>query len=98
MAFAFTRQYAPEVEGRMRAFYETLSEKDGRRFAVLEAKQLGYGGITYVAGVLGCSARTIERAWNELDGLPNDPAAGRIRVPGGGRKKKLRRNPNLRQT
>ena len=89
MAFAFQGQFDQENEARMRGYYETLSEKDGRRFAVLQAKLLGYGGITYIAGVLGCSAKTIERAANELDGLPHDPAAGRIRVPGGGRKKRL---------
>lgn len=95
MAFAFTGQYAPEMEAQMRAFYETLSEKDGRRYAVLEAKRLGYGGITYIAEVLGCSARTIERAADELDGLPDDPLAGRIRAPGGGRKKKIESEPEL---
>lgn len=97
MAFEFTGQYAPDIQARMRAFYETLSEKDRRRFAVLEAKRLGYGGITYIAGVLGCSARTIERAGDELEGLPDDPLAGRIRAPGGGRKKKSRPNPSLSQ-
>ena len=95
MAFAFEGQFDPESEARMRGYYETLSEKDGRRFAVLQAKLLGYGGITYIAGVLGCSAKTIERAANELDGLPDDPVAGRIRAVGGGRKKRSSPNPNL---
>lgn len=95
MAFAFQGQFDSECEARMRGFYETLSEKDGRRFAVLQAKLLGYGGITYIAGVLGCSAKTIERAANELDGLPDDPVAGRVRAEGGGRKKRLSPNPSL---
>src|ERR1019366_4067558 len=47
MAFAFKGQFDSESEARMRGYYETLSEKDGRRFAVLQAKLLGYGGITY---------------------------------------------------
>ena len=94
MAFAFQGQFDPECEARMRAYYETLSEKDGRRFAVLQATLLGYGGITYIACVLGCSAKTIERGENELDGLPHDPAAGRIRVPGGGRKKRSSPSPS----
>ena len=93
MAFAFQGKVDPENEARMRGYYETLSEKDGRRFAVLQARLLGYGGITCIAGVLGCSAKTIERAANELDGLPNDPAAGRIRAIGGGRKKNRIRTP-----
>ena len=71
----------------MRGYYETLAEIYGRRFTVPQARLLGYGGITYIAGVLGCLVKTIERAANELDGPPNDPAAGRIRAVGGGRKK-----------
>ena len=88
MAFLFQQRYEPQVEEWMRAFGQTLSEKDRRRFAALEAARLGHGGIEYVAGVLGCSTRTIERGADELDQLPNDPAAGRVRRPGGGRKKR----------
>jgi hypothetical protein len=77
------------TEQQMRNFFETLSEKDQRRFAAMEARQLGYGGIQYVSEVLGCSTRTISRGMTELDQLPNDPVAGRIRRPGAGRKKRL---------
>jgi hypothetical protein len=76
------------TEKRMRDFAQTLSEKDGRRFAAIEAVQRGYGGITYIAGVLGCSTKTIERGIKELDQLQDDPAAGRVRRPGAGRKKR----------
>ena len=95
MAFEFQGQFDPVGETRMRAYYNTLSEKDARRFAVLQASLLGHGGITYIAGVLGCSAKTIERAAGELDDLAHDPAAGRIRAPGGGRKKRLSPNQSL---
>lgn len=88
MAFVFKSQCGPQVEERMRAFFGTLSEKDRRRFAAVEALRAGHGGIRYVAGVLGCSERTIERGLAELEELPNDPAAGRVRRPGGGRKKR----------
>jgi hypothetical protein len=89
MAFVFQQGYEPHVEERMRAFFQTLSEKDRRRFAALEAARLGHGGIEYIAEVLGCSTRTIERGADELAQLPADPAAGRVRRPGGGRKKRL---------
>ncbi len=89
MAFTFQNGYPPEVEERMRAFERTLSEKDGRRFAALEALRAGHGGMEYIANVLGCSVRTIQRGIQELDSLPDDPAVGRIRRPGGGRKKKF---------
>lgn len=95
MAFAFTAHFGPEVEERMRRFYESLSEKDARRYAAVEASKLGHGGIEYVAGVLECSRRTIERAMVELEALPEDPAQGRVRQPGGGRKKKVDSEPKL---
>lgn len=98
MAFTFSAQYSPDVEERMRGFYQTLSEKDQRRFAALEARRLGHGGIEYVANILGCSRRTIERAADEVDALPHDPVAGRVRRPGGGRKTKLQPNPNSNRT
>jgi hypothetical protein len=88
MAFVFRERYEPHVEERMRGFSQTLSEKDRRRFAALEAARLGRGGVRYVADVLGCSTRTIVRGEAELDRLPDDPAAGRVRRPGAGRKKK----------
>jgi hypothetical protein len=87
MAFQFSAQYAAEEAQRVRGFYETLSEKDRRRYAALEARRLGHGGVKYVAEVFGCSQRTIERGLNELEELPHDPAADRVRRPGGGRKK-----------
>jgi hypothetical protein len=94
MAFTFQARFTPEVAAIMRGFYATLSEKDQRRYAAVEATQLGHGGIEYVAEVLECSRRTIERGLNELDELPNDPAAGRVRRPGGGRKKKSKPSLN----
>jgi hypothetical protein len=87
MAFQFRNRYEPHVEEQMRALWQTLSEKDRRRFAAFQAVQRGYGGREYVAEVLGCSTRTIERGMAEFDQLPDDPAAGRVRRPGVGRKK-----------
>ena len=80
------------MEQKMRDFAQTLSEKDRRRFAAIEAAQRGFGGIVYVAGVLGCSTKTIERGIKELDELQDDPAAGRVRRPGAGRKKRSNRS------
>ncbi len=72
---------------RMRSFFNTLSEKDQRRYAALEAQRLGHGGIKSVSELFGCSTKTISRGIEELDSLDDDPAAGRVRRPGGGRKK-----------
>ena len=88
MAVAFTKPWDASVEKNVRDFSQTLSEKDRRRFAAVQARQLGYGGVRYVAEIGGCSRRTIERGLAELEALPHDPAAGQVRRPGAGRKKK----------
>jgi hypothetical protein len=37
--------YKTTIELEMRKFYNTLSEKDKRRYAAIEAMKLGHGGI-----------------------------------------------------
>src|SRR6266581_2345643 len=60
MAFYFQKSYRPEIEQLLRQYYQSLSEKDRRRFAALEAIQLGHGGIRYMSKVLGCDPQTIK--------------------------------------
>jgi hypothetical protein len=93
MAVLTSEWFDETTKGRMRSFFGTLSEKDQRRYAALEAQRLGHGGIKYISEVLGCSTKTIRRGVDELDMLDNDPAAGRIRRPGAGRKKTFRLTP-----
>jgi hypothetical protein len=97
MPFAFQKQYDETIEERMKEFFTTLSEKDQRRYAAMEAAKLGHGGIAYVAQVVGCNRRTIGRGLAELQALPQDPAAGRIRRPGAGRKKATEAQPAVEQ-
>ena len=80
------QRYPAAVEVHMRAFYQTLPEKQRRRYAAVEACKLGHGGIAYVSRVLGCSEPTIQRGMAELEALPEDDAPGRERRTGGGRK------------
>jgi hypothetical protein len=61
--------------------YQTLSEKDRRRYAAVEAAQLGHGGVEYVATVLGCDPKTIGQGRLNLE-REEDPAAGRVRKKG----------------
>jgi|GEM_PF-2388098 len=75
------------TEKRLPEFAATLSEKDWRRFTAIEAKQRGYGGITYIAELLGCSTKTVERGIVDREQLSDDPAAGRVRRLGAGCKK-----------
>jgi len=75
--------YPSEVCEHMKAFYDSLSEKDRRRYAAVEAEKLGHGGVEYVASVLGCSERTVRQGRSDVRRLPEDEAVGRIRRKGG---------------
>jgi transposase len=81
------RPYDAETERAMKAFYSSLSEKDRRRYAGIEALQLGRGGQQYIARTLGCSRNTVKKGACEVSGLPMQAVDKRIRQPGGGRKK-----------
>ena len=87
MAFYFQKTYRPDIEQLLRQYYQSLSEKDRRRFAALEAVKLGHGGTRSIAKVLGCDPQTVKEGRRELQPLPDDPAGSRVRKPGGGRKK-----------
>ncbi len=76
-------RYDVVIERTMRRFFDSLSEKDRRRYAAVEAAKLGHGGVEYVAEVLGCDPKTIQRGREELE-QPEDPAAGRVRKKGVG--------------
>jgi hypothetical protein len=60
--------YAAGVERLMRRLFDSLKESDRRRYAAIEAAKLGHGGIEYIAGVLGCDAKTIRQGLTELEG------------------------------
>lgn len=77
---------------RLLALLPHLNEKQRRLAAALEAKALGYGGISKIARVSGMSRITLHKAMEEL----NQPAAPeRVRVAGGGRKRKAVEEPAL---
>jgi hypothetical protein len=75
--------YPSVVCEHMKAFYDSLSEKDRRRYAAVEAEKLGHDGVEYVAAVLGCDQKTIRQGRNDVRQLPVDDAEGRIRKKGG---------------
>ena len=61
-----TTKYPRAAEEAMRYTFSTLNERQRRLFAASEAVKLGYGGIAYIAQLLGCHRRTIERGLYEL--------------------------------
>jgi hypothetical protein len=78
-----TTSYSAKVEARMRAFYDSLSEKDRRRYAAVEAEKLGHGGTEYIAMLFACDPNTIRHGQEDVDQLPQDVAEGRVRKKGG---------------
>jgi len=74
-------EYSTEIVRYMKWFYKSLSEKDRRRYAAVEAEKLGYGGVEYVARILGCDPKTIRQGREDMDG-PEDPVPDRVRKKG----------------
>jgi hypothetical protein len=74
--------YERRVEVRMVNFYNSLSEKDRRRYAAVEAGKLGHGGVAYLASLFGCDPDTIRRGLVDVDQLPEDAAEDRVRKKG----------------
>jgi len=73
------------MEGKYIELLDDLDERGRRRWAAVEARALGRGGITAVALATGLSDRTIRTGLKELDD-PASLAGHRQRQSGGGRK------------
>ena len=74
---------------------DDLDERGRRRWAAVEARALGHGGITAVAKATGLSDRTVRTGLKELDD-PAPLAGHRQRHRGGGRKPHATTQPSLR--
>lgn len=82
------KTHTPEIERQMQWYYQSLGEKDRRRYAAIVAEKLGYGGFTYISKLLGCNYRTIAKGIEELND-EDAMSSSRIRRSGGGRKQAL---------
>lgn len=80
--------YSAEIEVQMQRYYQSLSEKDRRRYAAIEAVKLEYGGAAYIRQLLGCHPETLHRGMRELQDQ-SMVEESRIRQRGGGRKSAL---------
>ena len=81
------------LHGRMDSLFPHLTERQRRLAAAVDARALGYGGVSRVARSTGMSRVTIHQGLAELDrgGFP----PGRSRRPGGGRKKVQEQDPAI---
>jgi hypothetical protein len=75
------------LQARIAAVLPALNEYQRRRYLAIEAKAIGYGGISLVSRLSGVSRQTLTAGLKELDN-PNTkpPKQGRSRKNGGGRK------------
>src|SRR3954447_24951147 len=84
------------IEGKYIELLDDLDERGRRRWAAVEARSLGRGGIAAVAVATGLSDRTIRSGIRELDD-PGPLAAERQRRPGAGRPSRERQQTGLVQ-
>src|SRR5271167_4327505 len=82
------------IEGKYSELLDDLDERGRRRWAAVEARALGYGGITAVALATGLSDRTIRTGLKELDD-PSPLVGHWQRQRGGGRKSHAITQPGL---
>jgi len=82
------------IRGKYTELLDDLDERGRRRWAAVEARALGRGGIATVASATGLSDRTIRTGLTELDD-PNPLPPTRQRKRGGGRKPHATTQPGL---
>jgi len=82
------------VRMRFAALEPVLDERARRLAVAAESKAWGPGGISAVSEATGVSRQVIRRGLKEMQGSA-ERSAGRIRRPGGGRKKAKEKDPTL---
>ena len=82
------------IRERYNALASLLDERSRRLVVAAECKAWGIGGISAVSKVTGVARQVIRRGLREL-GQPATKVDGRIRRPGGGRKKASKKDPTL---
>src|SRR3954452_9435338 len=85
----------PEVRARFEMLAPFLNERTRRLAAAAEAAAIGRGGIAKVSRATGVSRRAIASGLDQLR-APDALDAGRIRRPGGGRKRTVETDATLR--
>jgi hypothetical protein len=78
---------------KLQALLPHLDERQRRLLMGAEAQGLGHGGIRLVARAAGVAEGTVARGVSELEA--DEPMSGRVRRPGGGRKRLVDLEPGL---
>jgi hypothetical protein len=80
---------------RLLALVLHLNERQLRLAAALEARLLGYGGVSAMAHATGMARGTIHRALEELQHPERRRAPHQVRTPGAGRKRIVVQHPRI---
>lgn len=80
-----------EVKASIMLFFSLLDERQRRLYTGLESLKLGRGGDTILADFLGLDPHTVARGRQQL--LDQEVETGRVRKPGGGRKRVEKKRP-----
>ena len=51
-------------------FYDSLNEKDRRRYAAIESMRIGHGGQVYISQLFACDRKTIRKGIREVESFP----------------------------
>ncbi|MEU6721008.1 ISAzo13 family transposase, partial [Nonomuraea sp. NPDC046802] len=82
------------LEAKFEAILPHLDERQRRLLLGAEARALGHGGIRAVAQAAGVREATVSLGVSELEA--GEEPLGRVRRPGGGRKRLIELDPGLR--
>ena len=85
------------IQRRYQAIASVVDERVRRLVVGAEALAIGRGGQAAVARATGVSRRTIRQGMRELGQGTGGGEKGRIRRPGGGRKRTVELDPSLRE-
>jgi hypothetical protein len=88
--------YSKDIEAQMQELYSRLPEKNRRLYAGVEALKFPYGGISYIAGLFGCSRDTVSAGIKELAEAETLPK-NRNRKAGGGRKLTIEKEADINE-
>jgi hypothetical protein len=86
------------VREKYEALKGSLNERSRRLWAATEARSLGRGGVAAILAATGMSSATVSKGLRELEVADAGGATlppGRIRKPGGGRKRARDKQPGL---
>src|SRR5487761_1577155 len=88
-----TEETRQMLAAKFEAIFPHLDERQRRLLMGAEARALGHGGIRLVAGAAGAREATVSLGVDELDS--GAEPLGRVRRPGGGRKRAADLDPGL---